>query len=191
MKKMKWLILLAAPLFLASCAQQAFVQKDNSIDITQFKTYAWAEADNDKDLTTKRPTKNALRDQKIHQAVELYLNQAGWKETQTNPDVYLVFDVVVDKENQDVQTPVYTQPTTRWYYQPSTRRWVPVYYPSNFLGYNTSTKTVREGTLTLTMMDPSTDKEIWQGWSSTEIYGKRITDKQIDATVKAIIGKIK
>lgn len=40
-------------------------------------------------------------------------------------------------------------------------------------------------------MDPSTDKEIWQGWSSTEIYGKRITNKQIDATVKAIINKIK
>lgn len=191
MKKIKWIILLAAPLFLLSCTQKAFVQKDNSINISQFKTYAWAEAYNNKDLTTKRPSKNSLRDQKIHEAVVHYLQEAGWKESQLNPDVYLVFDVVIEKENKDVKTPVYSQPTTRWYYQPTTKRWVPVYYPANFLGYNTNTKTVREGTLTLTLMNPSTDKEIWQGWSSTEIYGKRITDKQIDATVKAIINKIK
>ena len=40
-------------------------------------------------------------------------------------------------------------------------------------------------------MDPKTDKTIWQGWSTTEIYGKKITDKEIDRNVEAIVNKLK
>ncbi|MGZ2967814.1 hypothetical protein, partial [Pseudomonas aeruginosa] len=69
-----------------------------------------------------------------------------------NPDVYMVFDVVVENEQKDISTPVYSQPYTRWYYNPVGARWVPIMYPSNFLGYNNRTETVKEGTLTITLM---------------------------------------
>jgi hypothetical protein len=41
------------------------------------------------------------------------------------------------------------------------------------------------------MMNPENDKTIWQGWTTSEIYGKKITDKDIDKYVKAIISKLK
>lgn len=191
MKKFILAGLVTTSLLLLGCSQKAFVQKDNSVDFSTIKTYAWTEGDSDKDSTTRRPDINSLRDQKIHESVEKYLKELGWSETQTDPDVFLVFDVVIEKEVRDLSTPVYSQPMTRWYYNPRGRRWVPIYYPSTFWGYDTRSQIVREGTLTLTMMNPQTDKSIWQGWTTSEIYGKKISEKQIDASVKAIIDKLK
>lgn len=192
MKKVQLVsIILFAILIVASCSQKAYMQQDKSIDFTNINTYAWADGDDDKDYATKRTNMNELRDRTIHATVDKYMQEHGWKLDEKKPDVYLVFDVVVDSENREISTPVYSQPMTRWFYNPAGRRWVPIYYPSNFLGYNNTTQTVKEGTLTLTLMNPSNDKVIWQGWTSSEIYGKRITDAQIDRTVKAIVSKLK
>ena len=35
-----------------------------------------------------------------------------------------------------------------------------------------------------------TEKKIWQGWTKAEMNGKRLTDKEIDDNVKAIIRKL-
>jgi hypothetical protein len=101
-----------------------------------------------------------------------------------------VYDVDVQRESRNVSDPVYSQPTTRWFYNPYQRRYTPVYYPSQFLGYDNRTQTVREGTLTLTMMDADTDKTIWQGWTTSEVNGRTLSDRQIDNNVKAIIKKL-
>ena len=77
------------------------------------------------------------------QTVDRYLQGHGWSQIKTNPDVYLVFDVVEDESQQRVNIPVYSQPVTRFYYNPATRQ-------------------VKEGTLTLTMMNLGSDKVIWQ-----------------------------
>ena len=81
-------------------------------------------------------------------------------------------------------------PTTRYFYNPYSRRFVPVYYPSQFLGYDNRTETVKEGTITLTMMNAVNEKTIWQGWTSSEVNGRRMTDKEIDENVKAIVKKL-
>jgi hypothetical protein len=78
------------------------------------------------------------------QTVDRYLQGHGWSQNKNNPDVYLVFDVAEDQSQQRVNTPVYSQPVTCFYYNPATRQ-------------------VKEGTLTLTMMNPGSDKVIWQG----------------------------
>ncbi|WP_204333355.1 DUF4136 domain-containing protein, partial [Klebsiella pneumoniae] len=67
---------------------------------------------------TKRPNQNDLRDRKIHETIDKYLQAHGWKAVTENPDVYMVFDVVVENEQKDISTPVYSQPYTRWYYNP-------------------------------------------------------------------------
>jgi hypothetical protein len=190
MKPIQWIGLVAL-LLIAGCSPKVFVQKDNTVDFTKFKTYTWVDGDADKDSLTNRSNANSLRDQKVHASVEKYLQELGWTLTNTNPDVFLVYDVVIEKENVNVSTPVYSQPMTRYFYNPGGRRWVPIFYPSNFMGYSNSTQTIREGTLTLTMMNPENDKTIWQGWTTSEIYGKKITDKDIDKYVKAIISKLK
>jgi len=182
--------LLVALLF-SGCAQRAYHQHDDSFDLTSVSTYSWAEADDDKNYETKRHNVNSIRDTKIKRTIDKYLQEHGWKINNANPDVFLVFDVVVDQTQQNVNVPVYSQPMTRWYYNPAARRWVPDFYPSNLVGFNTATRQVREGTLTLSMMNPVTDKAIWQGWTTSEIYGKKISDEKIDRDVRAIIKELK
>jgi hypothetical protein len=165
-------VLVGIVFLLSGCVQQGYHQKDNSVDFNSISTYAWAEGDGDKNYDTRRPNQNSLRDTRIMQTVDRYLQGHGWTQNKTNPDVYLVFDVVEDQSQQQVTTPVYSQPFNRWYFNPATRRWVPIYYPSNFMGYNTASRQVKEGTLTLTMMNPGSDKVIWQGWTTSEIYGR-------------------
>lgn len=178
-------------IFFSACMQQAYQQKDNSIDFSTINSYAWAEGDGDKNYDTRRHKQNSLRDTKIMQTVDRYLLAHGWTINKVNPDVYLVFDVVEDLSQQRVNTPVYSQSYTRWYYNPASKRWVPIYYPSNFIGYKTSTRQVKEGTLTLTMMTPGTDKIVWQGWTTSEFYGKRMSDDKIEKDVQAIISELK
>lgn len=174
---------------LTSCGRTAYVQKDNSVDFSRIRTYAWIEG-TQKDSLAQKTKLNDLTDRKIRESIDRNLQQYGWSQVKTNPDVVLVYDVDVQKENRNVSDPVYSMPTTRWFYNPYNRRYVPVYYPSQFIGYNNRTETVKEGTITLTLMDADTEKTIWQGWTSSDIYGKRMTDKEIDQNVKAIIKKL-
>lgn len=184
-------VLVGIVFLLSGCVQQGYHQKDNSVDFNSISTYAWAEGDGDKNYDTRRPNQNSLRDTRIMQTVDRYLQGHGWTQNKINPDVYLVFDVVEDQSQQQVTTPVYSQPFNRWYFNPNTRRWVPIYYPSNFMGYNTAVRQVKEGTLTLTMMNPGSDKVIWQGWTTSEIYGRKISDEKIERDVQAIIRELK
>lgn len=191
MNRVLSLLLVFITVLVSGCMQRAYQQKDNSVDFASINSYAWAEGDGDKNYDTRRPKQNSLRDTKIMQTVDRYLQAHGWIQNKSNPDVYLVFDVVEDISQQRVNTPLYSQSYTRWYYNPATRRWVPIYYPSNFIGYKTSTRQVKEGTLTLTMMTPGTDKVIWQGWTTSEFYGKRMSDEKIERDVQAIISELK
>ena len=189
MKKMQWLTATVMSVILfASCSRTAYVQKDNKVDFSKIKTYAWVDG-TQKDSITKTKV-NDLTDRKIKESIDKNLQLNGWKEVKSNPDVLLVYDVDVQKENRKVSDPVYTQPTTRWFYNPYTRRYTPVYYPSEFVGYQNRNETVKEGTITLTLMDTDKEKTIWQGWTSSEINGKRMTDREIDENVRAIVKKL-
>ncbi|WP_315817710.1 DUF4136 domain-containing protein [Paraflavitalea speifideaquila] len=49
--------------------------------------------------------------------------------------------------------------------------------------------TVREGTLTVTMVDAKTDHTVWQGWTTDEVNSRNLTQKEIQSSVKAIFRK--
>ncbi len=190
MKKRYWFFGAFMGLFiLAGCGSVAHVQKDDSVDFSKIKTYAWVKAEKQKG-TTKPGKLNDLVDNKIRQSVDRNLQANGWRQVNSKPDVLLVYDVDVQRETKNVSDPVYSQPMTHWFYNPYRRGYVPIYYPSEFLGYNNSREIVNEGTLTLTVMNASTEKTIWQGWTTSEINGRRMTDKEIDDNVKAIVKKL-
>ena len=192
MKNTQWLLGVVISLFiLTGCGSTAYVQKDKSFDISKVRSYAWVDGtQQDKNNATTKTRINDLTDRKIRQSIDKNLQANGWKEVNNNPDVLLVYDVDVQNENRNVSSPVYSQPTTRWFYNPYSRRYVSVYYPSQFVGYDNSTQTIKEGTLTLTMLNADTDKTIWQGWTTSEVNGKNLTDREIDNNVKAIIKKL-
>lgn len=183
-----WSGSLAFVFLLASCASTAHIEKDDNTDFRKYKTFAWI----DKDGSGKndRNKSNDLTERKIREAVNRELEKtAGWRESKTRPDVLLSYDVLVEKTVAQRSDPVYSRSFTRTYFNPYTRRFVNVYYPSQFMGYDNYDVPSREGTVTITMIDADTDKTVWQGWTTDEVDSRNMSSKEIQNSVKAIFRK--
>jgi hypothetical protein len=190
MKKTKlFLGIVSLLVILVSCGTTAMVQKDNNVDIRKFRTYAWVDASTS-DTLNHIPKTNDLTDRKIKESIERNLTEVGWKQTKKNPDVLLTYDLDVEKEKRNLRTPMYSDPGYRYVYSPYGRRWVPIYYPSELMGYRNTTETVQEHTLTVSLIDADTDKTVWQGWRTVDNNSKRMSDKEIDNNVRAIVKKL-
>ena len=167
---------------LAGCANVAHVEKDDTVNFSNYRTYAWT-------MKTASGSKNDLMDRKIHAAIDAELAKQGWHEVRNNPDVLVSYDVLVERNEKEESNPVYTQPFARPFFNPYSRRWGTIYYPSQFWGYDNTTRSVREGTLTVTMTDAKTDKTVWQGWTTDELASRNLTSKEIQGNVKSIFRK--
>ena len=169
---------------LTGCASVAHVERDDTVNFSNYKTYAWAlndEAGSKKDAD--------LAERKTRAAIDAELAKEGWREVKSNPDVLVSYDVLVERNEKQVTNPVYSRPFIRPFFNPYNRRWGNIYYPSQFMGYNDGTRTVREGTLTITMTDAKTDKMVWQGWTTDEVNSKNLTSKEIRTSVRSIFRK--
>ncbi len=185
MKNLKWWSGSLALLFLlASCASTAHIEKADDADFSRYKTFAWMTTDekgNERNMD--------LVEQKIRSAVNKELENAGWKETEKKPDVILNYDVLVERNIQEVSSPVYSRPYSRVVYNPYTRRYTTIHYPSQFMGYERDDRTVREGTVTITMIDAKTDRAVWQGWTTGIVNGRNLSSKEIQNSVRSIFKK--
>lgn len=181
-----WSLSMGIVFLLASCAPSAHIEKDDTTDFSRYRTFAWIE----KDGKEKSSNANSIAEQKIKQAVNQELEKtAGWKETKRNPDILLSYDVLVEKSVKNQADPVYSRSFTRTFYNPYSRRFINVWYPSQFMGYDNYDVPVREGTVTISMIDADTDKTVWQGWSTNEVDSRKMTSKEIQSSVKAIFRK--
>jgi uncharacterized protein YceK len=181
-------VLALSGLLLAGCSSIAHIEKDETVNFNNYKTYAWAEQRSD-DTTGKSVKVSDLTERTIRQAVNAEMAKAGWRETKSKPDVLLAYDVLVERGIREQNNPVYSQPFTRYFYNAYSRRYVPVYYPSQFLGYDREQQAVREGTITISLIDTKTDKTIWQGWTTDEVNSRNLSSKEIQAGVKSIFRK--
>jgi len=185
MKSIKALLVFATfGLLLAGCAATAHVEKDDAVNFNNYKTYAWEENDD-----SSRIKKNSLQEASLKEAVNAELAKANWKEEKDNPDIILKHDVLVERSVRNSSSPVYSQPFTRSFYNPYSRRIGYIYYPSRFVGYDNDRYSTREGTLTISMIDAKTDKVVWQGWATDEVKNKNLTSKEIQGSVKSIFKK--
>jgi len=185
MKSFKSLIVFATiGLLLSGCASTAHIEKDESVNFGNYKTFAWIDDSNDSNAKT-----NELQKANLQKAVSDQLAKAGWREDKKRPDVILKHDILVEKTIKESSNPVYSRGFTRRYYNPYTRRFNYIYYPSQFMGYDNDQYETREGTLTITMIDAKTDKVIWQGWTTDEVDSKNLTSKEIQNSVKNIFRK--
>jgi hypothetical protein len=173
---------------LASCSTTAHIEKDDNADFSRYKTFAWV--DKDGEGRNDRNKNNDLTEFKIREAVNKELvKSAGWKEVKNRPDVLLTYDVLVEKGIKESNNPVYSRPYSRMIYNPYTRRYTTVYYPSQFMGYERDERSIREGTITISMIDTKTDKTVWQGWTTDEVNSKNLTSKEIQNSVRSIFKK--
>lgn len=183
-----WSGFLGIVFLLASCASTAHIEKDDKADFTRYKTFAWI--DKDGEAKNDRNKTNDLTEQKLKEAVNKELEKtSGWRETKNKPDVLLSYDVLVEKSVKEQSDPVYSRPFTRTFYNPYTRRYSTIYYPSQFLGYDRDARTVREGTVTVTMIDARTDRTVWQGWTTDEVNNRNLSSKEIQNAVRSIFRK--
>lgn len=183
----RWMLLPAVLLLLAGCGPSAYIEKDNSVDFTRYKTFAWV--DKDGEGRTDRNKSNDLTEQKIRESVTKELNKTGWTETKRRPDLLLSYDLLVERSTAERNDPVYSMPFTRTYFSPYYRRFFYVTYPSQFMGYDRSERQIKEGTITISMIDARTGKTVWQGWATDEVSSRNLTSKEIDAAVRSIFKK--
>lgn len=178
---------ISAALLITGCAGTAHIEKDESADFSKYKTYAWVEKPDTKEA--KRARREGLTDANIRNAVNGQLQKIGWTEVNKNPDVMINYELLVERAEKEQKDPVYSPSYTRSYYNRYTGRVNTFYYPSQFQGYDSYTTTVKEGTVTITMIDNKTDKAVWQGWTTSELLNRKITSKEIDQSVKTIFRK--
>ena len=172
---------------LASCGTTAHIEKDDKADFSRYKTFAWI--DKDGEGKDDRNKKNDLTEQRIRDAVNVELEKSGWREVKNRPDVLLSYDVLVEGATKEKNTPVYSRPFSRVVYNPYTRRYTTIYYPSQFVGYERDERSVKEGPVTISMIDTKTDKTVWQGWTTDEVNSRNLTSKEIQYAVRSIFRK--
>ena len=186
-KTLTWVLAVFAAFVFIGCAGNAHIEKDNSADFSKYQTYSWIDKSDEK--TNKKNRKSDLTEANVRNAVNAELQKKGWVETKSRPDVLINYELVVEKNQKQQQDAVYSQPYTRSYYNRATGRVHSFYYPSQFMGYDSYTTTVKEGTVTVTMIDSKTDRTVWQGWTTSELNRGNITSREIDRNVKTIFKK--
>jgi basic membrane lipoprotein Med (substrate-binding protein (PBP1-ABC) superfamily) len=189
MKNLKlWSGTLGIVFLLASCASTAHIEKDDNADFSRYKTFAWVDKDGEGSKDMNRS--NDLTEQKIKAAVTKELEKtAGWRESKNRPDVLLSYDVLIERNIKESSSPVYSRPFTRMVYNPYTRRYATIYYPSEFMGYDRDQRAVREGTVTISMIDAKTDRAVWTGWTTDEVGSRNLSSKEINNAVRSIFKK--
>lgn len=186
--KQRIIVWLLAPLALLwSCASPVYVEQSPTANLGQYKTYAWVEV---KATQTDNRNVTGLAGDAIHRTARAELEAKGLREVTENPDALLSYDVLVERTTERRSEPVYTQPFSRVFYNPFFRRWGTVYYPSRFVGYDTYTVPVREGTLTLTLTDARTDSTVWQGWTTETMRNRRFSSSDVEKAVRHILKKL-
>ena len=169
---------------LAGCASSAHIEKDETVNFNRYKSFTWLHGENG-----KLENQSDLIESKIRDAVSKEFEKIGWRESRNKPDVILDYDVLVERSSRPQNEPVYSQPYSRLIYNPYTRRYATIYYPSQFLGYESYERVIREGTITVTMLDAKTDKTVWQGWTTAEVNHRNLTNKEIQKAVANIFKK--
>lgn len=178
---------IAMAMILTACAETAHVIKDNSVNMARYKTYAWVQKTAPKDA--KPNHEKELVEQNIRNAVSEQLQKRGYAETATEPELFVSTDMLVEKNNEKRTDAVFSDPQYRNYYNPRTGRMVTFYFPSQLVGYDDYSVTVKKGTVTLTFIDAKTDKAVWQGWASKRLESSMMDSDEIFQDVRSIFNK--
>lgn len=141
------------------------------IDFKQFHTFAWL-PDGDTAHHGRIPNQDAII-RSVHNHVNDELVKRGYKIDTLKPDLLVLVHTRFENKQQTVQTPVYSSYP---YYYPGfyVGPWYSYYYPGYYdmsfvVGYDIHNVSYTEGNLIIDIIQRSTKKIIWRGWT-TEDY---------------------
>jgi hypothetical protein len=170
-------------LLVLSCAKKVIIQKTGTFDFDKINSYAWVAAVKD---SSKSAAQKLLKSN-VRKSFERNLSLLGWKKVSRHPSVLLVYDIDFENASSSDNDPLFSQPTTRWYYSESSKGYVPIFYPARGMGFYNKGVTESSGTVILSILNVRTKKIIWQGRTATALDGRQLTDKEIETNVKAIV----
>ena len=182
-KSINALVLAAGILLLSSCSNSAQIERDQTVNLRNYKTYTWIEKEN------KDRILNEIAVQNMKSIVNDELQKNGYREVKNDPDLLIGYDLLIEKNMKEQTDPVYSRPYTRVFYNPYTRRYGTIYYPSQFLGYDSYTTPVKKGTVSISLIDSKTDKTIWQGWATGELNNNNFSSREVEKNVRSIFKK--
>ena len=176
-------VLMLGAIIFAGCGVPAHVEKDPSVDLRNYKTFAW--------LTDHKEGKNYqnFQEKNLKDMVNKQLEKNGWRQVRSNPDILVDYDIMIENDVKNQSESVYTRPYMRYFYNPYTRRINSVYYPSQYMGENAYAVPYKSGTITINLVDTKTNNLIWQGWAETELTSRRLQQDDMKKVVKAIFKK--
>jgi hypothetical protein len=180
-------ILVLAAIAFTGCGVSAHVEKDPSVDLKNYKTFAWL-TDHNGSHKEGRNYQN-FQEKNLKEMVNAQLEKNGWRMVRSNPDVLIDYDIMVENDVKNQSESVYSRPYVRYFYNPYTKRINSVYYPSQYMGENSYAVPYRSGTITLNFVDTKSNNLVWQGWAETEITNKRLQQDDMKKVVKAIFKK--
>ncbi|WP_075351457.1 DUF4136 domain-containing protein [Algoriphagus marinus] len=157
-----------------SCSEKLYITSDydRSIDLTQYQTFAWAEAQ-------ESPSKgnpmidNELNRKRIKDAIQKEIIDLGLIESETDPDLLIDFHLVVDENTHYVAHDYYPFPYRYW--------------PE----YSISSYTVKTSTIIIHFVDFKKEQLVWQGTGNSRLSDPptSYTEERIQNDVKAILSQ--
>ena len=180
MKRLLFLVFVLFVLVLTSCA----TQKPNydylaSADFSKYNSYDWVLVD--KESKENHRSKNPLVDNRIISAVDGSLASKGLLKISDSPDMLLNYHVSVSEQEQQQPRGRVSIGTSR-------------YSGSSSLGFAVSmpvggTRTHKEGTLVIDMIDAKTKDLLWQGWGSRTV-SQDLDPERLTALINEVVGEI-
>jgi hypothetical protein len=184
---MKALVTVFAAFLITGCGVQSYVEKDPSVNLNNYRTYAWIGDKSSK--KTDKPYKD-FQDTYLMDLISQHLEKNGFVKAKSNPDVLIDYDIMIENAVRESSDPVYSRPFVRYFYNPYTGRINSLYFPSRYMGNNVYDVPYKSGTITINIVDSDSRKLVWQGWAETEVTKKRIAKDDMNKIVKSIFRKL-
>ena len=183
-----WLPVFAA-LIITGCGVQSYVEKDPSVDLNNYRTYAWIGDKNSR--KSDKPYKD-FQDTYLTDLISQQIEKNGFVKAKSNAkaDVLLDYDIMIENAVKEKTDPVYSRSFVRYFYNPYTGRINSLYYPSRYMGQNSYDVPYKSGTVTINIVDNDSKKLVWQGWAETEVTKRRIDKDDMNKIVKSIFRKL-
>lgn len=175
------LIVMAAG-WLLGCATTPNVEYDDEVRFSEYRSFAWAPPEQG---DVEDPVLDSgLLDRRVKRAVSSVLTDRGFEEVPPEEADFLVTYHTATRErvtSQNVRVHL-----TYGYGYP----YYPAWYGSRYYPhapYSRESRSYREGTLMIDIVDRDEERLIWRGWRSGEVRQSRYTEEQVLAQVRSIL----
>ena len=154
MKKLGPCLLLTALLATPVVAQKVFVDFDDTVDFSQYTTFAFKESPEDLRNT------HELGHTRIRNAIRRQLIESGVSQTQSDPDMWVTYHTAEEDQIRINSANLGYGYGPGWY----GRGWhYSGYWGRKGGGYSTTVSKYSEGTLAIDIWDAKKDQMIWRG----------------------------